>query len=355
MEAKLFTSVLIFTSVSLFAQTSLTHNYNALTEGDSFAFREVQFTDPGNEGANQNWDFSKIQYTGKNQVSTIQASTSQKKEGAGDYNLSLNENGYDYFMKSSEDKLEECGYENKELKLTLIYSDPVLKMKYPFSYGEYFTDHFIGVALFNETNKIDFFGDCSVSADGYGTLILPDLVVQNALRVKSIKKGLQINMCGTTDVNIIKYSWYASGYRYPVLSMSIVETRSDTGATVYTKSAFTNTEQINFRSAALGPDIQGKSLDAKQIEKQDVSVITSPNPFNDNLFYSYLLSEKSEVSIELYDMKGKYCGCIVKNQVQEVGLHRGELDALKYSIAPGVYFLRFTFDKQVVICKVVKI
>ena len=99
--------------------------------------------------------------------------------------------------------------------MNLVYSDPVVKMKYPFSYGEQFIDHFIGVAYVNETSRIDFFGDNSVSADAYGTLILPDRIIENALRVKSVKKGLQINMCGTADVNIVKYSWYASGYRYP--------------------------------------------------------------------------------------------------------------------------------------------
>jgi len=86
-------------------------------------------------------------------------------------------------MNSSDNKLEELGYENKDLKLNLVYSDPVLKMKYPFNYGEQYTDHFIGVAYYNEIYTIDFFGDYTVTADAYGTLILPDRVIENVLRV----------------------------------------------------------------------------------------------------------------------------------------------------------------------------
>lgn len=70
----------------------------------------------------------------------------------------------------------------------MVYSNPVLKMKYPFSYGDQFTDNFKGVALFNKDYKIEFTGDNTVTADAYGTLILPNLILDNVMRVKSIKK-----------------------------------------------------------------------------------------------------------------------------------------------------------------------
>jgi len=356
MKTILFTSVFLFIAIGLFAQTPLTLANNALATGDSNAFREIQFTDPGNAGTNQLWDFSQIAYTGNNPVSTIQAAPAQRTDGVGFYNLSLIENGYDYFMNLSGNRLEEWGYENKELKLTLKYSDPVLKMKYPFSYGEQFSDHFIGVARYNETNIIDFFGDCIVNADAWGTLVLPDRVIRNALRVKSVKKGLQINMCGTTDVNIVKYQWYASGYRYPLLNINIVENSSNGAAPVVTKTAFINTRQIDERSAILGSDTQSNKSDkVNTFEKPDVSVIVSPNPFPVNLTYNYLLTEPMDVSVELYDLSGKSSGWLVKNQLQAEGLHTGELDAVAYNLTPGTYFMRFTFGKQVVIRKIVKI
>ena len=349
MKTTFLSSVLLFMTVCLFAQTTLTYENNALLTGNSFAFREIQSPDPGNAGSNQIWDFSMVQYSGKNPVSSLQDATLQGFKGLGNFNVSLSENGYDYFMNSSAYKLEEMGYVNTDKKLFLIYSDPVIKMKYPFKYGDQFTDHFIGVAHYSETNTIDFFGDNRVAADAYGTLIMPDRIIENALRVKSVKTGLQINMCGTTDVNIVKYAWYAPGYRYPVISISTIENKYSSGNAEVIKSAFTNTQQLIEKSA-----LTGSVNPAKQIEIQEVTVTLSPNPFIDKLIYSYTLPADMTVSIDLYDMAGKYIGWLDKNQSQTEGLHTGELNAATYHLIQGVYFMRFAFDNQVIIRKVVK-
>ena len=359
MKTIFYTFLLFLLSFGLYAQTSLTFSNNTLVAGDSYTFREIQFPDPGNGGSNQIWDFSGIQYTGKSQVSNMQNAAEQKLTGAANYNLSLNENGYDFFMNTTATSLEECGYENTALKLTLAYSDPVVKMKYPFSYGDQFSDHFIAIAYYNdnETNKIDFFGDHVVTADGYGTLILPDGIIQNTLRVKSVKKGLQINMCGMTDVNVTKYSWFATGYRYPLVSLTISENQAVGGALQITKLAFTNTQQSQIKSGSLtGTNVSPKSVDpATPLTKPEVSVTLSPNPFIDKLTYSYSLTEPLPVSIELYSTAGKNIGWLFNTRTQPVGLHTGELNSMMYSLTSGVYFIRFTFDKQVIIHKVVKI
>ena len=349
MKNILLACILLFVSIGLFAQTSLTYKNNALLPGDASNYREVQFVDPGNAGPNQVWDFSKIQYKGKDAASTIQPASMQKVSGAGDYNLLLNENGYDYFMNSTEARLEERGYTSQEKKMTLTYSVPVVKMKYPFFYGDQFTAPFTGVAFFSETNRIDFGGDMTVSADAYGTLVLPEMTVPNTLRVKSVKKGLQISMCGSTEINIVKYSWFAAGYRYPLMSINIIENRYRGGNPDITKTAYTNTQQHLEGSTA------GAATTGKQAELSDVSVMLFPNPFSENLSYNYFLRKQLPVSIELYDMSGKYSLHILKNQVQTEGLHTGDLDAVANGLAPGVYYIRFTFDKQVVVNKIVKI
>ncbi len=359
MKTIFYIFLLFHLSFGLSAQTSLTFSNNGLVIGDSYTFREIQFPDPGNGGSNQIWDFSDIQYTGKSQVSNMQSAADQKLVGAANYNLSLSENGYDFFMNTTATSLEECGYENAASKLTLAYSDPVVKMKYPFSYGDQFSDHFIAVAYCNdnESNKIDFFGDHVVTADGYGTLILPDGIIQNTLRIKSVKKGLQINMCGMTNVNITKYSWFATGYRYPLVSLTIAENQTVGGGLLITKLAYTNTQQQSLiKSGSLaGINISPKSVNqATTIGKSEVSVTLSPNPFIDKLTYTYSLSESMPVSIELYSMAGKNIGWLFNTRTQPVGLHTGELNPMMYSLTSGVYFLRFTFDKQVVIRKVIK-
>ena len=163
-------------------------------------------------------------------------------------------------------------------------------------------------------------------------------------------------MCGTTDVNIVRYSWYASGYRYPVLTTNMVETRYNEGAPVFTKTAYINTQQRNQRSALIGSDITGISINEDiTSEIAEITVVLSPNPFHDKLSYSYSLNKQLTVSIELYDVSGKHSGWLIKDKVQSEGLHSGDFETMTNSLTPGVYFVRFTFDKQVIMRKIIKI
>ncbi|MEI7423916.1 MAG: T9SS type A sorting domain-containing protein [Prolixibacteraceae bacterium] len=352
MRTRFFTSLLLLLPIGLVAQTSLTFQNNSLRINDSNTYQEIQFSDPGASGPNQEWDFSGIQLTDKNQCSSIQFPTIQKLAGITASNLILAENGYQYFLNSSENGLEEAGYVNNDQKLTLVYIDPVIKIRYPFAYGNQYTDHFAGVAVYDGISKIDFAGDFTVSADAYGTLILPDRVIKDVLRVKSVKIGQQNNQCGATDFSSIRYSFFAAGYRYPVLNLNIVETRSNGTPPVVTKTANYNIQQLYEKKAVLGAVAQ--SIPAA-LPGSEVDVVVSPNPFENRLTYSYLLPESMDVSIEMYEISGKTIGWILKNQFQGSGLYNSELFASKFGLVPGVYFLRFTFGKQIVIKRIVKL
>ena len=80
-------------------------------------------------------------------------------------------------------------------------------------------------------------------------------------------------MCGSTEISISRYSWYAPGFRYPVMTISIVENRYRGGVPEITKTAFVNTQQQRDGSAIASVN-QGS-----QVETSDVSVILFPNPF----------------------------------------------------------------------------
>ncbi len=354
MRKILFINLLLLTTASLFAQTTITLKNNGLISGETTNYHEIEFVSPGAAGPNQTWDFSKIQYTPKNPVSSIGGVNANLK-GTEAANLMLNENGYNYFFNSSTSQLEELGYINTDKKMTQVNTDNVIKMKYPFSYGDQYTDHFTSVAFYNEDFRIDVTGDNTVSADAYGTLILPDMNIKNTLRVKTVKKAIQVNPCGPTQVSIVKYAWYATGYRYPVLTISITEHRYSNGKLEVIKVANTNTTQPFEVGSSVVMNDQVTSNTIKGSTKNDVTVTVAPNPFSEKLTYTYFLRAQVPVSIVLYDINGKNSQMLVKNQVQTEGLHTGSLDALTNTLAPGVYFIRFIFDEQVVINKVVKL
>lgn len=347
------TTILSLLSVGAFAQTTLTPQNNAPIEGESCTYNEIQFVEPGNQGPNQLWDFSNIKFTEKHPVTAFKPALTPKLEGIGAYNLSLEEDGYNYFMNSSETSLQELGYINTEKNINMVYSDPVLKMKYPFSYGDQFTDAFNGTAFFNKDYKIEFTGEISASADAYGTLILPNTVINNAMRVKTVKQGLQNNRCGQVKIYIVRYAWYAEGYRYPVLVINVVEkTFPNNPNPEITKTASIYTPQINNTPIT---KVIGNPGTINHAGNTDVSVVLYPNPFSEKITYNYFLKEQVPVTITLFDVTGKYNEVIVDNQIQSEGIHTGEIGGLNSSLAAGVYYLQCNFGEQVVVQKFVKL
>lgn len=116
-------------------------------------------------------------------------------------------------------------------------------MIYPFAFGQIFTDKYAGSASIMGISKAELAGDITVTADAFGTLILPDVTLANTLRVKTEKTGLEVNPCSSSVVRIVRYSWYAPGYRYPVLVLSTTESKTGIKEPVITKSAFLNVQQ----------------------------------------------------------------------------------------------------------------
>jgi len=343
-------SILWILAAGSFAQNSLTYTKNSLVVGDSNEFREIQYVEPGNSGSDRIWDFSKIQYSDKKPIGRISNISSQELAGVGPYNILLSENGYEYYFFFTEDGFEERGFANQEKELSMIYSDPILKMKYPFSFGQQFTDKYAGIAMFQKNFRIDITGDYTVNADAFGTLILPDRVVKNTLRVKIVKTGLERNMCGSTETNTVRYLWYAAGYRYPIMNIGVMEYQKSGQLPTVTRTASVNLNQKSENDGITDVDPVNY-----QADDTDVSVILFPNPFTDKLTYNYFLRKSLPVTIDIYDMMGKISVRLVKNQLQGEGLHTGVLDGVTYGLTPGVYYFRFTFDKKVIVSKVIKL
>jgi len=336
----------LFILANVSGQITLTYHNNCPVPGDSTRLLEIINPGPGGTGENQVWDFSVIQFTGKINYSGVTENSAVKSTQPGEKSLKLSDEGYVYSYLADEHGYREIGYDNDGKKLSLTYSQPVIRMQFPMAYGDRFTNPFTGVAYQGKTNKIEVGGNYTVQADAYGTLILPDRILKNTLRVKTSKQYLQTNMCGSTQSNIVKYCWFAAGYRYPVLTLTTTENSYSGKIPVVTKTGWLNLNQQNGQLAGNGN---------QQASTRENSVIVFPNPFTEQLSYNYFLRAQVPVTVELYDMSGQFDRKIESKQIQSEGLHSGILNATTLGLTPGVYYLRFTFDKQVIVNKIVKI
>ncbi len=330
-----------------FSQYVLTYKDNALLKGDAILSKDVQFVDPGSPGLNQIWDFSRIITKGTENSNSILPVPAEKREGLGEYNILLKDSGHDYYMYLTATNLTEKGYTSKDF--TMVYSDPLLKMVYPFAYGDSFTDKYAGSAAYMGTSKVEISGDNTVSADALGTLILPGLTLTNTLRVKAEKAGLEVNTCSTNVLRFLKYSWYAPGYRYPVLVISTTEIRTNGTEPVITKSAVLNVQQAENTVTLTG------ITEPQPQPANDNAVSVYPNPFNDNFNFHYFLPNPVPVKIVLYDVTGKFARVIQQSEILAEGIHTGKVDAGKLGLTPGMYYLKFTFDNKAVVKKLVKL
>ncbi len=73
------------------------------------------------------------------------------------------------------------------------------------------------------------------------------------------------------------------------------------------------------------------------------SLSLSPNPFKEQFLINYSLGNRSEVSMQLFDVLGKEVGALINNR-QEAGAHSYSFSAADYGLAPGIYILKVTME-----------
>jgi len=337
----------LFFALMSFSQVSLTLKNNAPTPGDSSTYVKILFVAPGDAGPDKVWDFSGITTLGEKIVSKITFAPSGRDKNSVDFDIILNERGSEYFCKLTEDSFMEVGGVTKDY--SVIYSDPMIRMIYPFAYGNHFTDNFAGLAKSQNVTKVDFSGVFSATADAYGTLILPDHAYMDVLRVRTESSGIEINECHSVEAKVIRFLWYAPGHRYPVLNVSITERRVSGREAEITRSAMVWSDRNGDTAAGKG-ESQGLA-----ITDEGPVVVVYPNPFGDKLNYYYFLRKSVPVAITLTDVTGRTSELLMKQQMQGEGLHSGSIEPSDFSLTPGLYYLRFVFDQQVVVRKVIKL
>lgn len=205
--------------------------------------------------------------------------------------------------------------------LNLNFTNSAILAKFPVSYGNSFTDNIAGT--FNFSVSGTFNGNVSTSADGAGTLQLPNgLSLSNVLRVKSVQT-INLNL-GIIPFGIAKqtvYNYFHGSQKFPVLnitytSLSIIGSTSPSVSAVVTG---------NSKTIIVGLEEEGMDLSR---------LMVYPNPAKDAI---YIESgwDIGEVQIELFDAKG--CNVFAT----QVLLNGTSTEVISLTDLPrGFYFLK---------------
>lgn len=210
----------------------------------------------------------------------------------------------------------------------VVYTDPLLELKYPCTFNTSWTD------AINATYTVSGFsvqrtGTITGLGDGYGTLELPELVVPNVLRVKVRREITDVSPLLTVQRTSETHYFFSTLERHPVLRLQLDSTTFGNGAPAVTREA-----QWLYGNG----DVSVGELDANAIR-----FTAYPNPANGPVHLSFGSSEHPARHLQLVDATGRL--------VLERGLPptaTGDLNAAfdATGLAPGVYHIRLLAQER---------
>jgi len=223
-----------------------------------------------------------------------------------------------------------------------VYTDPMDQLRYPFTYNSTFTDTYAGALVYTPPVGSPVLatesGSVTVTADAWGTLVLPGNTYANVLRVhssQSFRDSADVFGVGENDTwDLETYTWYVPGYHSPLLTIS---TASDALLGVNTKTVSYASRQLANHDAV--PTVKGI----------DNSLSLYPNPASGYIYLSYNNADDQTVCTSLIDMLGREVAVIANQKSQGVT----NLTYNTSSLAKGSYFVRLQSADETVTRKLV--
>jgi hypothetical protein len=224
----LFFILFLFVNVS-FSQPVLNFENSAPQIGDTFRYfypsQNSLIALPGNSGADVTWNFSSLEIPTWSQedpsifayVNPSEIASSNNFPNSNLAKRSVGSSSQFWFYNANSDSLSYLG--DIFMSSVRFYHDPEIKIKYPFTFQNSFSDSLRsnytqnGVSYKRE-------GKVTVTADAFGTLILPDTTINDVIRIK-VEESMQISSGNTSNnFNSLYYYWYKPGIRDYILYYS---------------------------------------------------------------------------------------------------------------------------------------
>jgi len=323
------------------AQIALTYTNQAFRAGDTHITREAAYVNEGKSGPDQIWDFSDLKCIGTKTSMVKNYDNKFDKFQNANFEVNDDESSQYYNITSTANLFLGLTTPNAIVQ----YDKPIVKMKYPFTYGNSFDGVISGKGIYDGTFQSSIYGNYKVEADGYGTLILPNNVFNNVLRVKSVSNHTEVMQCASYQIETIKYLWYSKEVRYPLLIITVVNQYSSVNGESVKKYVYYN-EKVS--------DNKVQNTDYSKFDNIDNDFSVYPNPFKESLNFDYNLVQESNISIELYNYIGEKIDVIVDNQKQSSGNHSFTYNTNLKSLNSGVYFIKYIIDDKTYLKKIIK-
>jgi hypothetical protein len=322
----------------------MTYETHGLKPGTVNSMQQINYVAPGPDGKNAEWDFSvatPLQERMDAYETIDDGGDRVIVTGATGVKFSYLCNGEGNVYKGFRDSLR-----------IVVYDKPIHKIEYPFTYGSWISGSFDGRSLFHQANQeTKMVGTYSSVSDAFGTLILPtQQILTNVLRVKTVEKYVE-ESCSNVEIEIEKYLWYVSEYRYPVFVTWDIRYTYQNGQTTHSQTSFYTLADI--RQPSDKPVYPTYTAEEQAENKEpEITHHVYPNPYSAHFHLSYTLDEPTVVNIALYSLSGNLVREIVSNRTQN-GIHHITYNTSSNEVT-GVYYLRLQFGDKLYVRAMVK-
>jgi hypothetical protein len=313
---------------NIYSQTTLQYSVHALKAGVDNPMSYCKYSNPGIGGKDQTWDFSQLKFE-KPFIGFVGKSDQSKNKAAfSESNTVLTEFNNLFYLKITEDQVLQYGYSSSDGTSKILYSEPFVKMKFPFAYGDMYSGVEAGTIEQSGQQSGTIAGDYTVEADGYGKLILPNnTVFDNVLRVKTVKNFDNQYTDYTQHVEVTTFRWYNSVHRYPLLVT--IESKTSVGS---------GDESVSYQAAYNSNAL--RALDnSLTISTADLTLY--PNPALSSLNLKYNSTASGKMNIEIYDASGRQARSFVQDFTQ--GERTYDLSSEISGLLPGSYIMVVDF------------
>lgn len=179
---------------------------------------------PGSAGANQTWNLGAMIPTITVHANMLVASTTPSTGLYPNANINYDDGYVKQFFKTSSTALQSYGKFNHNGALTgtviTTYSDPIDYLHLPCNFNDTYIDSYAGSNYTSPSVTPTYirFGTTTVTADGYGTLVVPTATYTNVMRVHmhSLNRDSVANSSSGSYYTKDEYFWYSPGTHYPV-------------------------------------------------------------------------------------------------------------------------------------------
>ncbi|RYZ49714.1 MAG: hypothetical protein EOP49_15670, partial [Sphingobacteriales bacterium] len=279
---RLILPILLLSSLHAMAQPNLTSANSLPTPGMSTTYNTTDIGTPGSGGANQTWNFATIPNNGNLTTDYITCSAAPDCGVMTGSNVVASSSGTYMYYQNSNSASSIRGMAAGGVVMN--FTNPEDMMRFPMTYNTNYSDSF----LVSYTSGVPFIrrGNVTVTADGYGTLILPTGTYNNVLRVHRVEEYRDETM-GIVMFETVgdQYMWYQAGNHDVILS-SVNLTINGTSATkvdVYTATP-TSTNDVNMFETAL---------------------TIFPNPASELVTVSFESRQGNNIGFTLNDLSGR--------------------------------------------------